>query len=122
MKFIWQDYLVGIALSLNLISRFITNYLISSTNFVTEANPTKGASASSTSYYFAFVEWVFLIAILLAIYIMVRRNTLKKRTDSWNFVFVLFSIYIFVSLFFDFLNDSSILFGVIFHSYKLVKM
>lgn len=120
MKLNWQDWLVGVGLLLNLASRFVTNVLTSSISGLVasanaiEANPTGAAKAASTSYFISVIEFCLIMAFIVAYYIYLRRQAAKK--ESWQFAYLLFTLFAFILLLFDFINDSSILLGLIIHN------
>lgn len=117
IKLIWQDYLIASAFAMNAAARMITNFVVSSISHLSqvasniEANPT--AKLASLNVYITFIEFAVIAGFMLAYYMRLRRQ--RDKDEPWSFAFNAFTLIFFVMLLFDFLNDASILLGVIFN-------
>lgn len=117
MKFLWQDYLVGIGIALNAGARLITTYLVSSIKHLVtnaqaiETNPI--AKVAATSYLITFIQFGLLASFMCAYYVYLRKRALKSKKDNDYFSMNVFTFMAFIMLLFDFLNDSGILLAIL---------
>jgi glucan phosphoethanolaminetransferase (alkaline phosphatase superfamily) len=117
-SFIWQDYLIFFALALNAVARFMTNFLVSTLSAyvaqanVLETNPAERTAVTS-SYLVQFILFTIECAVLLTLYISIRK--IRERDESTKVIFNFMTLTAFLIMLFDAVNDVSIVLGILLH-------
>lgn len=115
-KILWQDILVFAAIILNIAAKLTTGIIentlaaVVQTANVLEANPVQ-RSVATGSYFIQFVTSSIMYAMLLSLYWWFRKGHNQNEYSKYAFAF--FTILVFWSFFSDFLNDASVLIGII---------
>lgn len=115
IHFIWQDWMVISGIAMNAGARVATNLVVASLSHLTQAasaiesNP--AAQAASLNIYLTFIGFAVVIGFMLAYYLSIRKS--RKTNEISKFFFNGFTFVFFIFLFFDFLNDVSVLAGVL---------
>ena len=116
VKLIWQDYLLGLGVALNLGARLATGFiqnslsgLVQTTNTL-ESNPTSRTTIT-TSYFVTFAVSMVMYAGLLCFYMYMRKGRDKSEYNKIAFsFFTLLCAFAFAS---DFINDFAIVLALV---------